>query len=57
MEFISLFGSNKEPEKPGPEPETDTVAEPEAKSGSGSGFSGSLLLPNRLMNSMIETSV
>ena len=33
MEFISLFGSNKEPEKPEPEPETDTVAEPEAKSG------------------------
>jgi fused signal recognition particle receptor len=31
MEFISLFGSNNEPEKP--EPETDAVAEPEAKSG------------------------
>src|ERR1035441_2288256 len=33
MEFISLFGSNKEPEKPEPEPETDTIAQPEAKSG------------------------
>ena len=35
MEFISLFGSNNEPEKPEPEPEpeTDAVAEPEAKSG------------------------
>ena len=33
MEFISLFGSNKEPEKPEPEPETETAAEAASNAG------------------------